>query len=275
MSNNPLSNYFRRPALYLKLPSKGIGYTEGSLIMPDNEELPIYPMTAVDEITARTPDALFNGVAVVELIRSCVPNIKDPWSMPQIDLDPILLAIKIATNGSTMEIESICQNCGETSKYDINLTGLLNSFNPKEYDNLYTVTDEIQIKFKTINYKQINNTSQKQFEVQRALQIINDTEDVKEKELRTTELIKEMNSMALELILDMIEYVKTPNATVFERGYIKEFLLNIPKQLFDNIRDYTIELKKSIEVQPLDFKCVHCSHEYKQPLDLNISDFFG
>lgn len=275
MSTNPLSNYFRRPALYMRLPSNGNGYSAGALDMPENQELPIYPMTAIDEITARTPDALFNGVAVVELIRSCVPNIKDPWSMPQIDLDPVLLAIKIATNGTTMEIESVCQSCSETSKYDINLTQLLNSFDPKEYDNLYQLTNDIQIKFRTISYKEVNNASQKQFEVQRQLQVINNTENEEERDAKTSELIKVMNDMSLDLIMEMIEFVRTPDATVFEKEYIYEFLLNIPKQLFDKIRDYSIELKRSIEVQPLDFKCVHCGHEYKQPLDLNISDFFG
>ena len=79
MDNNPLKQYFRRPSVYMKLPSNGQGYPEGSLEMPENGELPVYPMTAIDEITARTPDALFNGTAVAELITSCVPNIKDPW----------------------------------------------------------------------------------------------------------------------------------------------------------------------------------------------------
>ena len=68
MSDNPLKQYFRRPAVYLKLPSGGLGYPEGTIDMPDTGELPVYPMTAIDEITSRTPDALFNGTAVVEVI---------------------------------------------------------------------------------------------------------------------------------------------------------------------------------------------------------------
>ena len=39
-----------------------------SIDMPENGELPVYPMTAIDEITVRTPDALFNGTAIAELI---------------------------------------------------------------------------------------------------------------------------------------------------------------------------------------------------------------
>lgn len=46
-NNNPLKQYFRRPAVYIKLPSNGKNYTEGSLDMPENGELPVYPMTAI------------------------------------------------------------------------------------------------------------------------------------------------------------------------------------------------------------------------------------
>ena len=110
MSDNPLSNYFRRPSIYIKLPSEGKFYPPGMLDMPPNEEIPVYPMTAIDEISYRTPDALFNGSAVVNVISSCVPNIKDPWAMPSIDLDTVLSAIRIASYGHTLEIETTCPN---------------------------------------------------------------------------------------------------------------------------------------------------------------------
>ena len=56
--NNPLKQYFRQPAIYIRLPSQGKNYPEGSLNMPPTGELAVYPMTAIDEITYRTPDAL-------------------------------------------------------------------------------------------------------------------------------------------------------------------------------------------------------------------------
>ena len=101
---NPLRQYFRRPALYLTLPSRGKFYPEGALEMPENGELAVYPMTAIDEITSKTPDALFNGNAVPEIIKSCVPGIKDPWAVPSVDMDAILVAIRAATNGNDLEI---------------------------------------------------------------------------------------------------------------------------------------------------------------------------
>jgi hypothetical protein len=62
-SNNPLQQYFRQPAIYVQLPSQGKFYPAGTLNPSTTGEYPVYPMTAIDEITYRTPDALFNGQA--------------------------------------------------------------------------------------------------------------------------------------------------------------------------------------------------------------------
>jgi hypothetical protein len=275
MSNdNPLRSYFRRPALYLKLPSKGAGYTNDIVEMTETGEIPIFPMTAIDEITARTPDALFNGIAVAEIIKSCAPNIKNPWKLQQVDLDPLLLSIKIATHGNTTEIQTKCPECSEEEKYDVNLTKMLNEFTPGDYSKMFSI-DDVQIKFKPLTYKKVNEASQQQFDVQRAMFIIQSIENEQERDAKSVELIKEMNEMAMSIILDTIEFVKTPEATVLDRNYIHEFLVNIPIKDYEKIRNYTIELKQTTEAKPLHFKCQHCSHEYDQPFNVNASDFFG
>ena len=64
---NPLSKYFRQPKIYLRLPSKGKFYSPGSLVMTESGELPVYAMTAKDELLIKTPDALLNGEATVEV----------------------------------------------------------------------------------------------------------------------------------------------------------------------------------------------------------------
>ena len=270
---NPLQSYFRRPALYLKLPSGGAGYPSTAIDLPDNGELPIYPMTAIDEITSRTPDALFNGVAVTEIIKSCVPNIKDPWVIPQIDLDSILLAIKIASNGTEMEIDTVCPSCTEPSKFDVNLTGLLAGFKPGDYSKLLEVNN-LKIKFKPLSYKSVNEAGSKQFEVQYMLNSVQNMTEGPERDKKSGELIKTMNMLAMALVLETIEYIKTPEATVLEPMFIKEFLENCDISIYEKIREYTLELKRNSETKPLHFKCIHCNFEYDQPFNINVSDFF-
>jgi hypothetical protein len=270
---NPLKQYFRRPALYLTLPSKGVGYAPGVIEFPENNELAVYPMTAIDEITSRTPDALYNGLAVVEIIKSCVPSIKKPWEILNVDLDPILVAIKMATNGQTMELETSCPSCEESSKYDVNLSSILASFRPGDYSELLEL-DDLKIKFKPSTYQDINKVSTAQFEIQRSLSAIDTITDTEERSKKTADIIKTINDLTMELISAAIEYIKTPDSTVFDKVFIHEFLVNCDKNTHHRIKDRHIELKKSTELKPLDVKCTHCSHEYNQQFNINISDFF-
>lgn len=274
LTSNPLQQYFRRPALYLKLPSQGAGYAEGTLIMTENGELPVYPMTAIDEITSRTPDALYNGVAVFEIIKSCVPNIVDPWQIPVVDLDPLLVAIRMATNGNEMEIETNCPKCTEPSKYDVNLAGLLAGFNPGDYKTPLTV-GELSIRFKPLSYKEVNNTNIMQFELQRMMIDMENEQEPNTKNDKMSKVLETINHMTIELMTKTIEYIKTPEATVFDPSYIEEFLRNIDKNTFEEIKNVNLELRKNAENKPLHIRCMHCQHEYDQEFTINASTFFG
>jgi len=168
MSSNPLKQYFRRPALYIKLPSNGQGYAQGDIEMTETGDLPVFPMTAIDEITVRTPDALFNGTAVVELIKSCVPNIKNPWAVSSIDLEALFVAIKSASQGSEIEMESECPACKETGKYGVNLTAMLMGLKSGDYSVELNI-DELYFKFRPLTFKEMNDVSMTQFNIQQKL----------------------------------------------------------------------------------------------------------
>ncbi len=102
-NSNPLNKYFRQPAVYVSLPTEG-NYPPTVLEKSQTGEIGVMPMTARDEIKFKTPDALMNGQGVVDVIQSCVPQIKDAWQISNYDLDTILIAIRIATYGETMDI---------------------------------------------------------------------------------------------------------------------------------------------------------------------------
>ena len=273
MNTNPLKQYFRRPEIYIKLPSGGNFYPEGTIDLPENKELPVYPMTAIDEITSKTPDALFNGTAVVDIIKSCLPNIKDPWSVPSIDLDHILIAIRVASNGNLLDIESICPSCNEEASYDINLIGLLSNITVGNYNDL-VVLNELSFKFKPFTYQKLNNINMIQFEIEQSINKLESITDPVEKQTQSGIAMQKLNKLSIELISESIEHIGTPTAFVEEKEYILDFLQNCDRKMFEQLRTTAVKLRESSQIKPLDVKCIHCSHDYTQKLTLNVSDFF-
>jgi hypothetical protein len=275
MNANPLKQYFRRPEIYLKLPSGGKFYPADSIDLPDNQELPVYPMTAIDEITSKTPDALFNGSAVADIIKSCVPAIKDPWSMPSMDLDAILLAIRSATNGNELEINSTCPSCTEESKYGINLASLLGTIKSDDYDNPLVI-GELQIKFKPLTYKEANAGNMSQFLMQRQVrefQLVTD-EDEEARNKKSSELMKVIQKLNIDLIANTVESISVGDEKVNNREHLHEFIEKCDRNAFEKIRTHVTNIRQSSTIQPQKLRCVSCSHEYTQELALNITDFF-
>jgi hypothetical protein len=274
MENNPLRQYFRRPGVYLKLPSGGLGYSEDVLTPTETNEYPVYPMTAIDEITSKTPDALFNGSAVVDLIKSCVPNFINPWEIKSTDLDAVLIAIRAASGNDSLEIESTCPSCETSAPYSVNLVGVLNTLQSGDYTKELEVRD-LKIKFRPLSYKEMNSFSIEQFEVQKLFMTIERTDDEQEKVKISKQAIQTVTELTMSLLCIAIESIKTPNGEVTEKEFIHDFLKNCDNTMYETIRDYNSELKLSTELKPLDIKCASCEHEFKQPFALNPSDFFG
>jgi hypothetical protein len=274
MNNNPLKQYFRRPSVYLKLPSKGVGYPPGALNLPDNGEVAVYPMTAIDEITTKTPDALFNGTAVAELIKSCIPDIIDPWSVTSEDLDSILIAIKAASGGNDFEVMSTCPKCSNEGTYGINLVAVLATMRAPDYSKLLELGD-LQIKFKPLTYREINQAGIEQLEVQKLFAMIDNEENEDKKVKLGEQALKGITDLTMRIVTKAIEYVQTPNSVVTEKDFILDFMKNCDKNTYTKIRDFNTELKVQTEIKPLEIKCVECGNEYKQQFTLNPSDFFA
>lgn len=271
--NNPLSQYFRRPALYITLPSKGQYYPPGSIEMTENGELPVYPMTAIDEITSKTPDALFNGSAVVDIIKSCIPAIKEPWHLPNIDIDAILVAIRAATNGNDLDITSTCPKCENIADYQVNLMLLLQSIKPVDYESTVNI-GELAFKFKPLSYKQVNTLNLAQFEAQREISTLDDIADPDEKNAKSGALMKKLSNLNMGLISMSIDSITVPGEVVTDPKFINEYLISCDRTTFEKIRSSMIDIRADSNVKPHHIRCVECSHEYDQTITLNVTDFF-
>jgi len=242
--------------------------------MPPTGELPVYPMTAIDEITVKTPDALYNGSAIPELIKSCIPDIKDPWSINNVDLDAVLISIKAATGSGDMDLDTVCPACEEETKYGLNLVGMLSQLKEGDYDKEFAIND-LSIKFRPITYKEMNSASINQFEIQKVFNSIEQITDDREKSEKIKTSIMMITELTMQLLANAVEYVSTPTARVEETEYILDFLKNCDKDSYTKIKDYHAKLKEDTSIKPLQLTCTSCNHNYEQPFTLNTADFFG
>jgi len=272
--NNPLRQYFRQPAIYIELPSQGKFYPQGALNMPQTNKLPVYPMTAIDEITYRTPDALFNGQATVNVIQSCVPDIKNAWGIPSTDVDTVLVSIRIASYGHEMGFSTQCPACQHVSDQAIDLRNVLDSMRPVDYAKPITSGD-MEIYFRPMSYQNMSDNNKLQYENQKMLQNIPDGAgtDV-DKMSALSKALQEVTAMTVKALAQSIAMVKTPTAMVSEPEFIEELLKNCDRKLFNEIRDYIVTNKAQSEMQPIKLTCPECKHEYEQTVTLDMSSFF-
>lgn len=271
---NPLAQWYRQPKIYVKLPSKGKFYPNGALDLSSNDEYPVYSMTAKDELMFKTPDALLSGQSTVELIKSCIPAIQDPWKMPSIDLDMCLVAIRLATYGEKMEVSANCPHCNAENDYDINLQNWLGIYDG--YNFVDTVeTPPLTIGIRPYNYQELTKTSIKTLEEQRVFNIINDDNMSDEEKLnRFGKSFVKLTELTVDLIAGCITKIETPDGIVTDQEMIKDFINNAPKDIFEKIADHVKDLKEKVEYKPV-VRCNECTKEYDLPITMDQANFFA
>lgn len=248
--------------------------------MPESGEFAVYPMTAKDELFFKTPDALINGESVVEVIKSCIPGIKDPWKMPSIDSDAVLIAIRLATYGEKMEVSTKLPVTGEFRDFEIDLRALLDQLSEFNYEQYLQINDEITVELRPTTYKEFTKTSLKTFEEQRILKLVDDDTISDENKLQAfSNSFKKLTNLTLEMVTDSIVSIDTPEGKVIDRNFITEFFNNSDKAMFDMILKHLEKMKNSIKPMKVYSTAEDIANgvpaEFEVPITFDQSNFFG
>ena len=281
--NNPLGKYYRQPQIYITLPSKGRYYDNDTFTPTETGEIPVLPMTAKDEMAFKTPDAMMNGQATVDVIKSCIPNFKNPWKMVNYDTDTIMLAIRIATYGETMDITYNVPVTNEQTQTTINLPALLDSIkNIVIEDNAKTSTG-FNIKIDPLTYEQLTRVQIAQFEQQKIYSNVADSGLSEEiKNTRFAESYKKINAVNFSMLVDSIKEITTPNGeTVSDRKQIADFIDNCDAKTTNEIEKKLSELRVQSQIKPIQIKATEeqikkgVASTYDVPVTFDNSNFFG
>ena len=278
---NPLNKYFRQASIYVKLPS-GTDYPADVVAKSETGEIGIMPMTAKDEIRFKTPDALMNGQGVVDVIQSCVPDIKDAWQIKSYDLDTILVAIRIATYGETMEINFTVPGANEQVAHTINLPAILDQIQQTKVDSDFTLKDGLKITVRPLTYKDMTSTSLQTFQQQKMYSAVQDSElSDEDKATRFNDAFKKLTELNASILLkNMASITMTDGTVITDSAHIKEFVDNANTTLIKEIETKLMDLRTQGAVKPLKLKASEeqikkgAPASYEVPVTFDTSNFF-
>ena len=280
-NTNPLNKYFRQASIYISLPS-GTNYPPHVITPSQTGELGVMPMTAKDEIRFKTPDALMNGQGVVDVIQSCVPAIKDAWQIKSYDLDTILVAIRIATYGETMDINFQVPVTNEDVSHTVNLPAVLDELRSTKVDSHIMLDDGLKITVRPLTYKDMTSTSLQTFQQQKMYTAIQDSQLAdEEKAKRFNQAFKTLTDLNASILLKNINSITMTDGTeITDPTHIKEFVDNANATLIKEIEGKLTTLRGQGAVKPLKMKATEeqikkgVPATYEVPVTFDTSNFF-
>ena len=236
---NPLSKYFRKPSVYISLPTGGDWYAPGGIVFDNGQELGVMPMTAKDEMMMNTPDALINSQSTIDIIKSCVPGIKDPWSMPTFDLDTVLIGIRIASYGENMDINIQVPEVNKQMAYTVDLRQLMDQIDRTKFDPFVQIDNQLTVKVKPMTYRQLTNLQLKTYEQQRLVTQVSDAKlSSAERQKTFNDIFTSMTNITLDNMKEAIVEINAEGETIVDRSYINEFVDNMQSDMANKIKEH-------------------------------------
>lgn len=283
-NNNPLSQYFRQVKLTTPLPTKCQFYPENFIEKTLNGEVEVMGLTALDELNFKNPDLLINGQAMIKALKSCVPTIENPAKLYVPDVNALMVAIRIATNGEDMELDITCPKCKEEEKekvesfkMDISLRHILDSMNFHKSEYTYKQPDGPVLYLTPFRYDVFTQTNIFEFEFQKIIQYAKDSTLQEEEKLKKiSKPIEKMAQVHIDMIAESVIKIEVNGQSVTNSAHIKEYIKNIDKKHIENIKKIIEEVNQVGISTSIKCKCPKCSHEWtNEQIPFDPSYFFG
>ena len=276
-SANPLANFYRAKEIYIKLPTGGQYYDEIPNLSIEGE-LGIMPMSNRDEVMLKMPDTLYNGESLFKIIQSVAPDIPDAYEVKLPDLDVILVAMRIASYGNTMEVTSKCPHCGENNEYEFDLRVLLSGVKEISDSTSVELKDGITVELQPNSVKIVNIRNIRETEMARLareIAIADDNDEIKKE--KYSEVVENITANKIMVISDGIRKVITPDGTtVTDMQQIVDWLTNTHNSVMNTLENQVEKLNESGINPNQKFSCggEECGKEYTSNLVMNSSFFF-
>lgn len=273
-----LSKYYRAPGIHVTLPSGGHFCSADTLHTAANGELAVLPMTAADEVLTKNPDGLLNGHSIEQIIRSCVPGVRNPRAMATQDIDFLLLAIKKATYGDTMELTAECPKCKSVNGFKASINERMSMVVPMEPEYMVRVNAEVVLYLRPYDYGATTKLNLAAFEETKLFQALLNTEISDEDRSRAfSASFEKIARLNLELLARCVMRVVVPDGEVDDPQSIQAFIRNSDRTVVEAIQTKLAEITKTGLIKRVDLECSNpeCGHEWHTDLTFDPAHFFG
>ena len=240
-------------------------------------------MTARDELLVKTPDALLNGQAIVSMIQSCMPNVLNAWDTPQLDLDAILVAIRLATYGEMITLKINHPSMDGESEYEVNIREILDRIqNNTTWDDRLEIRPDLVVFLKPLNYRDQTDAQVTDFEANRIFQIANSKDLPEEERVRQfSEAFTRLTKKTITILGRAVYRVESTGGAVEDKEMIEEFIENCDAEIFDKIKARLGIMSEANKLKPLTINSTPEMIERGAPATLDVpfsfdeSNFFG
>lgn len=255
---NPLLSRIQLPGETFTLPSGGLFYTHGELDPTIKDaEIHVHPMTAIDEITIKTPDLLFSGEAVKQVFARCIPQVLKIDTMLAKDIDFLLVCLRKVSYGNELRLDYThdCDNANEHT-YTVDIGEFIQKskrIDPTTISTKFSVTmpnDQV-VHLQPVMFKEFVHLMQ-----------ISNPEDI-------TDPI-----VVRDMMIESVSNIITSVDEVTDKNLIKEWLAQVPPQYLRLINDH---VDQTLEWGPefkSTIKCKDCGGSAELIAPMNPLYFF-
>lgn len=280
MQQNALSKFYRSPKLFIELPSGHERYTIDQVEFNESHEVGVFSMTLNDELLLKNPDALLNGEAVASVISNCVPAVKKPRELFAADIDALMVAIRIASFGKELDLSVVCpqEECKKKNDVSLNLEAVLHTAKKLPEVSVVNLENGLTVFLHPKTFRLAMEEFKNEFESKKFIKSVTRDSSTSEDE-KVSKLSKAFEKIARSqadiLVRSIAKIVKEDEGIdVSEYETIRGFVENTETANITKIANELDKLNKPAVNNLFKVKCQHCSHEWEENYDFNLTDFF-
>ncbi len=312
---NPLIDALRRgvseagisKTLMVSFPTQGQFYHDGVLAPGTNvNEITVNFLGTEAELILRDPIMMAAGRAIPKMISVLVPEVKIPEELSDIDIEVLLIAVRMVSHGVMLNLDHKCSNpakhensdkliCEEISTLPVNLVTHIQKFTPITDWTPYRIEFDLGngekqiVHLRRMPYRSVLNGVRNTLMTEQELEPFKDkTFDQLILSDETLDAYIKMNEMMsrnnIDAIMDMIVAVEmiTGDPTTSKMVYtndqpehIKAWLWAIPGEWTGKINDRVIEFTRELaELNTVKYACPKCQYENSFQMQLDVNKLF-